>query len=287
MSRRPSPVGAHVPVGHGLAKQGLAYADQIGATAVQVFLGNPRGWAPTAGDPLQDKAFREGCGERDITAFVHAPYLVNVGSPTPATLTSSVRALRHTLARAGEIGAVAVVVHGGSAVAGGSRERALGQLREHLLPLLDEADARGVRLLVEPTAGGGQPLAAAVDQLPEYLDALERHPAVGICLDTCHAYAAGEDLAAPGGVRRVLRALVRAAGTGRLGLVHANDSKDPLGSSRDRHEALGRGTLGDGAFAALMADRAVHGVPVVVETPGDAAAHADEIARLVRWRDGP
>ena len=114
--RKPSPVGVHVPVAGGLASGGLSYARDIGAEAVQVFLSNPRGWALSAGDARQDDEFRSGCVSAKIPAFVHAPYLVNLGSPTETTLENSVRSLRHTLARAGAIGAHGVVVHAGSVI---------------------------------------------------------------------------------------------------------------------------------------------------------------------------
>ena len=235
-------MGSHVPVAGGLVK-GLAYAREIGAAAVQVFVSNPRGWAPSAGDPVHDEAFRRRCSDDGIPAFVHAPYLVNFGSPTKVTLDRSIEAVRHALRRGAAIGAAGVVVHAGSAVAGAHRDEALAQLREHLMPVLDEVPDEGPRLLVEPTAGGGQALAATVQDLDAWFAQLDNHPRLGVCLDTCHAFAAGHDLAAPGGMKRTLDALVKAVGRGRLALVHANDSKDPLGSARDRHAGIGDGSF--------------------------------------------
>jgi deoxyribonuclease-4 len=280
------PIGAHVPVGAGLVKQGLAYARTVRAEALQVFTSNPRGWAPSVGDPVQDKHFRDACGESGWPVFVHAPYLINLGSPTEATLRKSVDALRWTLERAAAIGARGVVVHGGSAVAGGTKERALGQLAAHLLPLLDAIPDAGPDLLVEPTAGGGEPLCASVDDLGPYLDALEHHPRVGVCLDTCHVWAAGHDLRAAGGVAATVRRVDTIAGKGRLRLVHANDSRDPLGSNRDRHETIGKGALGAEVFAALLAEPRLRGIPVVVETPSEPAGkgHARDVRMLKRLR---
>ena len=283
--RKPSAVGSHVPVSGGLSK-GLAYAREIGAQAVQVFVSNPRGWAPSAGDPRQDEAFRSSCQDGGIPVFVHAPYLVNFGSPTEATLRRSVDAVRHAMTRGAAIGARGVVVHAGSAVAGAHRDDAMRQLREHLLPLLDAADPDGPRLLVEPTAGGGQALCATVQELEPWFAQLDGHPMLGVCLDTCHAFAAGHDLASPGGTKKTLDALVKAVGRGRLGLVHANDSKDPLGSGRDRHEAIGAGHIGKDPFAELFRHPATRGVPVVVETPGDASTHRQDLELLTSLRDG-
>ena len=278
-------MGSHVPVGGGLVKA-LAYAKEIGAGAVQVFVSNPRGWAPSHGDPQQDAAFRDGCTAGAVPAYVHAPYLVNFGSPTEATQRRSVEAVRHALSRGAAIGARGVVVHAGSAVAGAHRDDAMRQLRELLMPVLDGLEDDGPRLLVEPTAGGGQALAATVQDLGPWFAKLDDHPALGVCLDTCHAFAAGHDLATPGGMKKMLDALVKTVGRGRLGLVHANDSKDPLGSSRDRHEAIGEGRIGLHPFAELFRHPATRGVPVVVETPGDAASHRRDVELLCQLRDG-
>ncbi len=279
--RKPSPVGSHVPVAGGLLK-GLAYAEEIGAAALQVFVSNPRGWAQSAGDPARDEEFRGRCVQ---PVFVHAPYLVNFGSPTEATLRRSIEAVEHSLHRAAAIGARGVVVHAGSAVAGAHRDDAMRQLREHLLPVLEGLDPAGPLLLIEPTAGGGQALAATVQDLSPYFAALDEHAMLGVCLDTCHAFAAGHDLATPGGMKRTLDALVKAIGRGRLQLVHANDSKDPLGSLRDRHEAIGQGHIGKDPFAELFRHPATRNVPVVIETPGDAAAHRRDVELLCSLRD--
>lgn len=282
--RRPSAVGSHVPISGGLAKA-LAYAREIGAGAVQVFVSNPRGWAPSAGDPAQDEAFRGDCVRLGIPVYVHAPYLVNFGSPTAATLTRSVAAVEHAMRRGLALGAKGVVVHAGSAVAGAHRDDAMAQLRSHLLPLLDTAQPDGPRLLVEPTAGGGQALCATVQELEPWFAQLDDHEMLGVCLDTCHAWAAGHDVSVPGGMKKTLDALVKAVGRGRLALVHANDSKDPLGSTRDRHEAIGEGQIGKDAFAELFRHPATRGVPVVVETPGDASTHRRDIEILCSLRD--
>jgi deoxyribonuclease IV len=290
-----APVGAHVQTRGGLAKGGLAYTDNVRARAAQVFVGNPRGWALSDGDPEQDAAFTEGCAERGVPTFVHTPFLVNVGSPTEATVEKSVASIAHNLRRGAELGCRGVVVHAGSAVGEDRYEAALLQLRERLLPVLDAAPDGGPRLLIEPTAGGGKSLAATVEDLGPYLAALEHHPLVGVCFDTCHAWAAGHDLAVPGGMTATLDALVATVGAGRLGLVHANDSLDACGSKRDRHTTIGEGSIGGGAhglgpFRELMTHPAVAGVPVVVETPSEAdgtawGGHARDIAVLTALGD--
>jgi deoxyribonuclease-4 len=275
-------IGAHVPAAGGLARASLPYIDATGANVVQVYVSNPRGWALSTGDPAQDEAFTAGCAERDVLTFIHASLLVNLASPTEETVRRSAVTLDHALGRGAVIGARAVVFHAGNAVDAGQAPAAYRQLHDSLLPLLDAAMATGgPRLLVEPSAGGGRSLAGRVEALAEYFDTVEHHPWLGVCFDTCHAWAAGHDLATPGGMTETLDALVASCGADRLALVHANDSKDGRGSLRDRHQNIGAGSIGTDAFRELFAHPAVAGVPIVVETPSErAAGHAADIATL-------
>ncbi|MEC4018944.1 deoxyribonuclease IV [Streptomyces sp. H27-D2] len=283
--RTRNPIGGHIPVSGGLAKAGLPYAREMGAESVQVFVANPRGWATTAGNPVQDEEFRAACADEGVPAYVHAPYLINFGSHTEATVDKSVESLRHSLRRAREIGALGVVVHTGSATGGRPRAEALAQVHERLLPLLAElTHADDPWLLLEPTAGQGSSLCAMAEDLGPYFDALERHPRLGVCLDTCHAFAAGHDMAAPGGMKLLLDELVEVAGEGRLKLIHANDSKDVVGAHKDRHENIGAGHIGAEPFGELFSHPATEGVPLVIETPGGKEGHAADIARLKELR---
>ncbi|NYT94444.1 deoxyribonuclease IV [Salinispora sp. H7-4] len=280
------PVGAHTPAGGGLAKAALPYLDATGAEVAQVYVSNSRGWALPPGNPTQDALFRAGCAERGVPVFIHASLLVNLGSPTAATVERSALTLAHALRRGTAIGAQGVVFHAGSAVDAGYADTAMRQVREVLLPLLDTAgDTDGPMLLVEPSAGGGRSLAARVEQLGPYLDAVDRHPWLGVCFDTCHAWAAGHDLSVEGGMTATLDTLVDTVGADRLRLVHANDSKDLCGSTRDRHENIGKGTIGEPAFAELMHHPATSGVPTVVETPTEKhVGHAGDVTVLKRLR---
>ncbi|MEU7434142.1 deoxyribonuclease IV [Streptomyces sioyaensis] len=284
-ARARNPVGGHVPVAGGLAKTGLPYAREMGDEVVQVFVANPRGWATVPGNPEQDEAFRAACAQEQIPAYVHAPYLINFGSHTEATVERSVASLRHSLRRGREIGALGVVVHTGSATGGRPRAVAMAQVRERLRPLLDElTHPDDPWLLLEPTAGQGASLCAMAEDLGPYFDALDRHPRLGVCLDTCHAFAAGHDMAAPGGTKALLDELVEVTGEGRLKLIHANDSKDVAGAHKDRHENIGAGHIGAEPFGELFTHPATAGVPLVVETPGGKEGHAADVARLKELR---
>ncbi|MGZ4537364.1 MAG: deoxyribonuclease IV [Nocardioidaceae bacterium] len=283
-ARLRNPVGTHVKVGKGLVAGAFEDAVALGCEAIQVFAGNPRGWAASAGDPGVDATFRAACEARGMRVFVHAPYLVNLGSPTASTYEKSVATVAHNLRRAAEIGAEGVVVHTGSCVNEGSVEAAMRQVRDGLLPVLDTLDEDSPWLLLEPTAGQGQSLCAGVDDLAAYLDALDGHPRVGICLDTCHVFAAGAPLDEPGGAAATVDRIVEVAGPGRLRLVHANDSKDVRGAFKDRHERIGDGYIGVPAFEELLAHPATDGVPFVLETPGSRDADDGQIELLKKLR---
>ncbi|GAA0609695.1 deoxyribonuclease IV [Streptomyces crystallinus] len=280
-----NPIGGHVPVAGGLATTGLAYARDLGAETVQVFVANPRGWATPVGNPAQDEKFRAECAAEGISAYVHAPYLINFGSHTEATTEKSVESLRHSLRRGREIGALGVVVHTGSATGGRPRAEALTQVRERLLPLLDElTHDDDPFLLLESTAGQGFSLCSRTWDFGPYFEALDAHPKLGVCLDTCHIHAAGHDLAGPGGAAQTLDLLVQTVGAGRLKLIHANDSKEGVGSHLDRHVNIGAGHIGAEPFRELLAHPATEGVPLIIETPGGKEGQAADVALLKSLR---
>ncbi|MBE7323254.1 deoxyribonuclease IV [Nocardioides sp. Y6] len=283
-----NPVGTHVQVGRNLVAGALATAETLGAETIQVFVGNPRGWAHSSGDPAVDAAFRDQCAERGLRTFVHAPYLVNLGSPTPATYEKSVGVVAHNLRRAVEIGAEGVVVHTGSFVdPTHSAERhaaAMRQVRDGLLPILETLDDDSPWLLLEPTAGQGHSLCAGVEDLEPYLSALDFHPRAGICLDTCHVFAAGAPLDEEGGATATVDRIVEVAGPGRLRLVHANDSMDVRGAFKDRHQRIGEGHIGTGAFSELFAHPELDGVPFILETPGSRDEGTPDIPLLKALR---
>ncbi|MFF8376500.1 deoxyribonuclease IV [Streptomyces sp. NPDC015661] len=283
-----NPVGGHVPVAGGLATVGLGYARELGAETVQVFVANPRGWATPVGNPAQDERFRAECEAESISAWVHAPYLINFGSHTEATVEKSVESLRHSLRRGREIGAQGVVVHTGSATGGRPREVALAQVRERMLPLLDELTHEDdPYLLLESTAGQGFSLCSRTWDFGPYFDALDHHPRLGVCLDTCHIFAAGHDLAGPHGAAQTLDLLVETVGEGRLKLIHANDSKDVVGAHKDRHANIGSGHIGEEAFRNLLRHPATENVPLIIETPGGKDGHVADIELLKKLRERP
>ena len=241
-------IGSHVPPSDPL---GAAAAE--GADCVQIFLGDPQGWKKP--DPRDDAAELKAS---PVPIYVHAPYLINLASANNKIRIPSRKILQQTCDAAAEIDAVAVIVHGGHVSSDDDMEEGFARWRKGL-----ESVETDIPIYLENTAGGDHAMARHFDTIARLWDAIGDR--VGFCLDTCHAHAAGEDLA--GAVERI-RAI-----TGRIDLVHCNDSKDPLGSGRDRHEHLGSGTIPPEMLAEVVRDA---GAPVVCETPPD--GQKDDIA---------
>ena len=277
-------LGAHTPTSGGMAKRSIAYAELTGAEVIQVFASNPRGWAMPESNPLADEEFRSKAAALDILTYVHAPFLINLGSPTVGTYENSVASTAYSLKRGAEIGALGVVIHTGSAVDVNNVENAWKQIHEGMMPVLNALGDDAPMLLLEPTAGQGQSLVKKLDDLTNYLKALEYHPKVGICLDTCHVFAAGHDIAKKGGMTETIDLLIEIAGAERFQLVHANDSMDVCGALKDRHQNIGEGHIGLAAFQEMLDHPVMKNVPMVLETPGMEPEHGKEIAMLKKMR---
>lgn len=243
-------VGAHVP-----SADPLAEAASRGADAVQTFLSSPQSWkAPLPRDDAADLV------ASPIRLYVHAPYLVNVASPNNRIRIPSRKILADTLAAASAVGAAGVIVHGGHV--GDEEEVAVGI--ERWRKALDSVDI-SVPILLENTAGGGNAVLRDVSGYRLLWEEIGNHN-VGVCLDTCHAWAAGEDLATL--VARVTEM------TGAVDLIHLNDSRDPLGSHRDRHANLTEGEIPEELLGAVVS--AVD-CPILVETPGGSEEQTADI----------
>jgi len=244
-------IGAHVPSADPIGEAAVRNAD-----VVQIFLSNPQSWKR----PLE----REDAAElvaSGLPIYVHAPYLINVVSPNNRVRIPSRNILVDTGAAAEAIGSAGVIVHGGHVTGDGPFEDGLERWRKALEPI----ESR-VPILIENTAGGGNAMARRVEDIARLWEAVGAF-GVGFCLDTCHAWAAGEDL--DGIVDRVMEA------TGRIDLIHLNDSRDPFDSRRDRHANLGEGEIPADLLVQVVRDA---GAPAVVETPGGAEAQAADIA---------
>lgn len=246
----------------------LNSAIACGAQLIQLFLGNPKTWkAPTVAYPGGAENLRQDARQADIDIYVHAPYLINVATTNNRIRIPSRKLLQQTVNMAAQIGAKGVVVHGGHVTSGDEPEVGFDNWRkcvERLEPL--------VPIFIENTAGGANAMARTLERIARLWDVLattEQLDSVGFCLDTCHAHAGGEELS---GLTERITAI-----TGRIDLIHCNDSRDAFGSGADRHANLGKGQADpEGIIAAVKEADA----PLVLETPGGTSEHIADLEWL-------
>lgn len=258
-------VGAHLSIGGGWA-QLIADAISLGCETVQVFSRSPRGGKARPLGEAEVSVLKEGLVRAGIhPLIVHTPYLVNIAAPEESKWEYAVSVLAEDLTRAALLGSPWVVVHMGHA-RGLPPEEGLLRCVRALDAAVDQAGpaGAGVTVLLENTAGG---LGASVECLAAVISAARHGGRLGLCLDTCHAFAAGFDLRLPSGQDDFLGRVSRLVGAERIGVWHFNDSVGDCGSHLDRHEHLGQGCLGREAFALLLARPEVVGRPVILETP--------------------
>jgi deoxyribonuclease IV len=258
-------IGGHVSSSGGI-HTAIDRAEAIGAEAVQIFTQSPRMWRPTNHDSANIELFKERVAEVGLHGVVcHALYLVNLSAPDDAIYEKSVTALRSSVDVACKIDADAVVFHVGSHLGAGFEaglERVVPALAQCL-----ESCSEQTWLLIENTAGAGGTIGRSIEELAALVDALDRHPRIGICLDSCHLWASGYDVTDPAVLDDVLDRVDREIGLDRLRALHVNDSKTPLGSNRDRHDNVGEGLMGEG-LGTFLAHPRLQGLPALLEVPG-------------------
>jgi deoxyribonuclease IV len=280
-------LGAHVSAAGGVSKA-WPRAFELGCDALQVFVKNASTWRakPLAEDEVA--AFREaraGTAGATVPApmpvIAHASYLVNLASPNAETAAKSCEALADELLRCSRLGIDGLVLHPGAHM-GEGEDAGLDAVARGLDAVFANHPEITSTLLLENTAGQGTVMGADPAHLGRIRDAVAEPARVGVCLDTCHAFAAGADLRSERGYGAFLEAVDAAVGLARVGAWHLNDSKHPLGSRKDRHASIGLGELGDGAFARLLADARFESTPMILETPldDDGGGHARDLARL-------
>jgi deoxyribonuclease-4 len=277
-------IGGHVSSSGGI-HTAVDRAEAMGCEAVQVFTQSPRMWRPTNHDPANLERFRERAVEAGLHGVVcHALYLINLAAPDDAIYEKSVTALRQTVDVACAIAADGVVFHVGSHLGSGF-EAGL----ERVVPALTQCLERcsdTTWLLIENTAGAGGTIGRSIEELAALVDRLDRHPRLGICLDSCHLFASGYDVTDRAALDAVLDDVDREIGLDRLRALHVNDSKMPLGSNRDRHDDVGQGLMGEGLGTFLGHPR-LQGLPALLEVPGPDGhgPDASQIAAAKALRD--
>jgi deoxyribonuclease IV len=261
----PMHIGAHVSSSGGI-HTAIDRAEAIGAESVQVFTQSPRTWRQTNHDPATFERFRERRVEAGIDGVLcHALYLCNFAAPDDAIYEKSVGALRSTMEVACAIGADGVVLHVGSHLGAG-----LDKGLERIVPALEqvlELCSDTTWLLRENSAGAGGTIGRSIDELATIFERLDRHPRLGICLDSCHLYVSGIDVTDRAALDACIDEVGSTIGLDRLRALHVNDSATPLGSNRDRHANMGEGLLGDD-LGVFLAHPKLQGLPAVLEVAG-------------------
>jgi deoxyribonuclease-4 len=275
------PLGFHVGIAGGLARA-PANARRLGARAMQIFTRSPRMWRAAPLDPAVVRAFRDEIERQEIAAVVaHAIYLLNLASPREDLWRRSIEVFIDDVRRCHALGIDRLVIHPGSR---GEASPAAGRrrLRQALREITRRTNDTNVKILLESTAGAGAHLGGTLDELAWLIDHHPTPERLGVCLDSCHLFAAGYPLHEPRGLPLLLDDLERTVGLARLGCWHLNDSVGEWASHRDRHARVGRGKIGRAFFRQALHEPRFFGVPKILEIPGGEATFAADLRLLAR-----
>ena len=272
-------IGAHVSAAGGV-ENAPVNAHEIGARAFGLFVKNQRQWMAK---PLEEKsirAFRDNCekyGYKPFQILPHDSYLINLGHPEKAALEKSRAAFLDEMQRCEQLGLDRLNFHPGSHLSQVDEETCLRTIAESVNLALDKTN--GVTAVIENTAGQGTNLGHTFEQIKFIIDHVEDRERVGVCIDTAHAYSAGYDIKTAEGFDKAFAEFDAVIGFGYLRGMHINDSKKELASRVDRHDLIGKGTLGNEVFVRLMNDPRFDNIPIILETP-DETRWKEEIAFL-------
>ncbi|MDG6927605.1 MAG: deoxyribonuclease IV [Nitrososphaerota archaeon] len=256
-------VGAHMPIAGGLSAA-VSRSAELGLPAFQIFTRSPRGWSGTKLSRESIDQFKSLKDDKYVSVNSHMPYLTNFASPTESIYKMSIESLKEELRTAAALELNHVVLHPGSHLGKGL---AFGKNRvaAAIKMAIDNAECK-CNVLLENMAGQGNSVGSRFHDLGDILSSID-DKRVGICLDTCHAYAAGYDIVNAPGLHSMLDEINKYIGLGRIKLVHLNDSKSRLGGGLDRHEKIGQGYIGAKGFKLILSDLTFANLPLILETP--------------------
>lgn len=275
-------IGAHLSISKGLSDGGRQ-ALAVGGNTFGFHTRNPRGSAARRIPPEEVAAWQRLAEAEDLRRLVgHLPYTINLATPKDGIREFGRRVVGEDLRRCDAFGAYGIVLHPGHDTEG-NRPAALARIAAELKGALTDAGQVGTLLLLETMAGQTGEVGGRPEEIAQLLDAVGRPAGLGVCLDSCHLFAAGYDLRSGAGIEAMLAELDAAFGLDAVKALHLNDSKFPQGSHRDRHERLGRGELGEEGIAAVLHDPFLRELPIIIETPVDNyREYGDEIATARR-----
>ena len=263
-------VGAHVSASGGVQNAPIN-AKAIEATAFAFFTKNQRQWLARDLSDAEVQAFKDNCKEAGFgpeQILPHDGYLINLGNPEPDKLAQSRQSFTHELRRCQILGLTMLNFHPGSHLNKIPVDACLDLIAQSINIALAETD--GVCAVIENTAGQGSNLGFSLSHIAHIISGVDDKSRVGVCIDTCHAFAAGYDLSSAAGYAAFWEEFDAVIGARFLRGMHLNDAKKPLASHVDRHESIGRGTIGEDAFQRIIADPRTDGIPLILETPDEA-----------------
>ncbi len=260
-------LGAHMSIAGGVSKA-LERALSIGCEAAQIFVKQNNQWKSAPISDEEAAAFKKIYSEKFVrgTVFAHAAYLINLASPDDALRNKSIDAMTDEIERCDKIGVDGIVLHIGSHMGAGERE-GLKRVAAAFDVIFERTAGADVKILMETTAGQGTNLGHKIEHLQEARELTKRGDRLGLCIDTCHVYSAGYDINDEADYERLMGEISSRLGFESLKAVHLNDSMKPFGSRLDRHEHIGKGTIGLEGFRRLLNDERLANLPMALETP--------------------
>lgn len=278
----PKFIGAHVSTQGGVENAPIN-ASAIGADAFALFTKNQRQWMSKPLEQSSIDSFKENCAKYGFTPaqiLPHDSYLINLGNPDAEGLRKSRESFIDEMRRCAQLGLDRLNFHPGSHLKMISEDECLALISESLNIALEKTG--GVTAVIENTAGQGSNLGFTFEQIAQIISKVEDKTRVGVCIDTCHAYASGYDIKTADGFERTWKKFDEVIGFKYLRGMHINDTMKGHGSRVDRHHSIGAGFLGDGAFKMIMSDPRFDNIPLILETP-DESLWPDEIQKLRSW----
>ena len=276
-------IGAHVSISGGVNKAVKRQNDETGNCG-QIFAGSPRTWSVSSYEDEEGQEFQDLRDEEDQNPYViHSTYLVNLATPKDDLFEKSINCLQSELDAASTLGVEYVVFHPG-AHTGSGRENGVERIAEGI----DELEIpENVTLLLENTAGKGTTLGKSMGELREMIEQAETDDEkIGVCIDTCHAHAAGYDLVTDDGFQDFIQEIKEDLGLEKVKVLHLNDSKDECGSEKDNHEDIGYGNIGEEGFEKIINSDNFQDLPMILETPSDnRESYKENIEKLRELRD--
>lgn len=259
-------LGAHFSISGGLHRA-IEEAQSYKCNVLQLFTKNATTWRERA---LQEKdihKFRQARALSGIRIMIaHTSYLINIAGGEGKKLSLSREALKQELIRCGQLGIDSLVLHPGSHMGDGD-ENGIMRIAQNINEIFHETRGNRTRLLLETTAGQGSSIGFCFEQLAAIIKRIHAPSRIGVCLDTCHIFAAGYNISTPAGYRKTIKAFDEIIGLEHLHLIHLNDSKKDVGSRTDRHEHIGSGFIGMGTFELIINDFRFRNIPKIIETP--------------------